>query len=86
MATGCAVIVSNLQCFDDYVRDGVNALKFDHKCQSPETDLASKLLRLLMNPQLTHEISNNGNITAGKFRTFEIAREMLADFEALVQK
>jgi glycosyltransferase involved in cell wall biosynthesis len=86
MAAGCAVIVSNLRCFDDYVQDGMNALKFEHKCQKPENELAAALTRLLADPQLTAEISNNGNITARKFRTFEIARKMLDDFESLVRK
>ena len=39
MAAGCAVIVSNLRCFDDYVEDGTSGLKFDHRSDDPPASL-----------------------------------------------
>lgn len=84
MAAGCAVIVSNLRCFDDYIENAVSGLKFDHKSHNPEEDLAAKLARLIAEPQLIEQIANNGNKAAQKFQTSEIASKMLDDFKLLV--
>jgi glycosyltransferase involved in cell wall biosynthesis len=84
MAAGCAVIVSNLRCFDDYVEDEVNALRFEHKCDNPETVLTAKLTRLLGDQSLMARMADKGNNTARKFHTSEIARKMLSDFQNLL--
>src|SRR5580704_8600502 len=56
MAAGCAVIVSNLRCFDDYVEDGRSGLKFEHKAPNPEENLAARLKHLMTRPQYIEEI------------------------------
>jgi glycosyltransferase involved in cell wall biosynthesis len=84
MAAGCAVIVSNLRCFDDFVEDDLTALKFEHKCPNPEANLTAKLARLVKEPKLIEEIAKKGNLAARRFQTFAIANKMLDDFESLV--
>jgi glycosyltransferase involved in cell wall biosynthesis len=84
MAAGCAVIVSNLRCFDDYIEDGRSALKFEHRCPNPQENLAAKLTHLMAEPQSIEEIAKNGNIAARRFETSAIASKMLQDFELLV--
>jgi glycosyltransferase involved in cell wall biosynthesis len=84
MAAACAVVVSNLQCFDDYIEDGRSALKFEHKCPNPEENLAAKLSYLIKDPQLAKELAKNGNIAARRFEATAIADKMLRDFESLV--
>jgi glycosyltransferase involved in cell wall biosynthesis len=84
MACGCAVIVSNLRCFDDYLEEGVSGLKFEHRCANPEYNLAEKLQRMMTEPQCLQEISKNGNIAARRFEAPVIASQMLRDFESLV--
>jgi glycosyltransferase involved in cell wall biosynthesis len=84
MAAGCAVIVSNLRCFDDYIEDGVSGLKFEHRCANPEANLTVKLARLVGEPHLIDEIATNGNAAARKYQTSVIATKMLDDFELLV--
>jgi len=86
MAASCATVVSNLRCFDDFIENGVNGLMFEHKSPDPAADLASKLARLIAEPQLIERFAKNGNMTARKFQTPEIARRMLRDFELLVGK
>jgi glycosyltransferase involved in cell wall biosynthesis len=80
MAAGCAVIVSNLRCFDDYIENGVSGLKFEHRCPNPEDNLGAKLAHLIAEPQLIEEIANNAKMSARSFQTSAIASRMLDDF------
>jgi glycosyltransferase involved in cell wall biosynthesis len=84
MAAGCAVIVSDLRCFDDFIEDGVNGLKFDHRSADPTSSLSSQLANLIAKPRSIERIAANGNMTARKFQTSTIAGKMLDDFRLLV--
>jgi glycosyltransferase involved in cell wall biosynthesis len=84
MAAGCATIVSNLRCFDDYIEHGVTGLKFDHRTRSPEDSLASQLSRLIAEAGLFERIATEGHSAACKFRTPAIAARMLDDFASLL--
>jgi glycosyltransferase involved in cell wall biosynthesis len=84
MAAGCAVVVSDLRCFDDFVEDGVTGLKFDHRVSMPEINLADVLSRLIGNPDVLVRIAEAGHRAAARFRLAEISGRMLADFAALL--
>jgi glycosyltransferase involved in cell wall biosynthesis len=84
MAGGCAVVVSDLRCFDDVLQPGVNGLRFDHRSADPAGALAAELLRLMTDADLTRQMAVNGNATAGNQRTAAIASRMLEDFERLL--
>jgi glycosyltransferase involved in cell wall biosynthesis len=86
MAAGCAVIVSNLRCFDDYIEDGVTGLKFEHRSHNPEENLTGKLAGLIAEPQLIEDIANKGQMAAHNYRLSAIAKMMLDDFESLLGK
>ncbi|HYU14042.1 MAG TPA: glycosyltransferase family 4 protein [Stellaceae bacterium] len=83
MAAGCAVVVSNLRCFDDYVEDGTSGLKFDHRSDDPSASLAAQLARLMAEPGLLQHIAEGGHRAASGFQTAAIAARMLDDFAAL---
>jgi glycosyltransferase involved in cell wall biosynthesis len=83
MAAGCAVIVSNLRSFDDYLEDGTTGLKFDHRSQDPAAGLAAQLARLMTEPALLQRIAEGGHRAASGFQTAAIARRMLDDFAAV---
>jgi glycosyltransferase involved in cell wall biosynthesis len=84
MAAGCAVIVSDLRCFDDFIEHGANGLKFDHRSAGPTSNLSSQLANLIAAPRSIEKIAANGNLTARKFQTSTIAGKMLDDFRLLV--
>jgi glycosyltransferase involved in cell wall biosynthesis len=84
MAAGCAAIVSNLRCFDDFVIADDTALKFEHSSEERVGRLAAELARLIADPPLLGRIASAGNLAAGRFRTAAIAEAMLADFSTLV--
>jgi glycosyltransferase involved in cell wall biosynthesis len=84
MAAGCAVILSNLRCFDDFADNNLSALKFDHKNLNPVANLTVELARLVNDQKLIKEIAKQGQIAARKFQTSAIAGRMLNDFELLI--
>jgi len=84
MAAGCATIVSDLRCFDDFIEDGVTGLKFDHRGAEAAAALAAQLARLTGEPQLLERIAEAGHRAACNFRTSVIAARMLQDFASLV--
>jgi glycosyltransferase involved in cell wall biosynthesis len=84
MAAGCAVIVSSLRCFDDFIAPGASGLRFDHRAADPDNRLASELLRLVADPALLERIAAEGHRAARRFETPEIAARMLDDFAALL--
>src|SRR5262249_29118924 len=84
MASGCATIVSSLECFDDFTRDGVNALAFDHRASRPEAELATLLGRLMSDAALAENIASAGRQAALAFQTRTIAGKMLDDFQSLL--
>ncbi len=83
MAAGCAAIVSNLRCFDDYLEDGTSGLKFDHRSDDPPAGLAAQLARLMTEPGLLQRVAEGGHRAASGFQTAAIAARMLNDFAAL---
>jgi glycosyltransferase involved in cell wall biosynthesis len=84
MASGCAVIVSKLGCFDDFIETGVTGIKFDHRGEAPEQELAGKLATLMKEPQTLERIAREGSAAAHRFRIPVIAARMLDDFASLV--
>jgi hypothetical protein len=84
MAAGCATVVSDLRCFDDFVVDGENALRFDHRRPEPQKQLEAALARLINDKGLAGRLAAAGTGTAQKFRTPVIAGKMLGDFQALL--
>lgn len=84
MAAGCAAIVSNLQCFDDYIEDGVTGLKFDHRSSDPAASLRASLARLIEDADFLQQVAAAGHRMAGKFRSAAIAGRMIDDFRSLL--
>ena len=84
MAAGCTVVVSGLQCFADYIEDGVTGLVFHHRGHNPAGDLAAKLARLIAEPNLLPGIAAGGLRAAANFAVAPIAARMLDDFCVLL--
>lgn len=84
MAAGCAAVVSRLECFADYIEDGMTGLSFDHRGSNPAANLAAKLARLIGEPDLMRRISTAGRRAAEQFGVAPIAARMLEDFNTLL--
>lgn len=84
MACGCAVVVSQLACFSEFVQPEENALLFDHRNASAAGAFAVQLRQLMADPAIADRIATAGKQTARRFAISEIAARYLRDFEQLV--
>jgi glycosyltransferase involved in cell wall biosynthesis len=84
MASGCAVVVSDLGCFVDFIEQDVTGVKFDHRGADPERNLAAQLTRLMEEPETLDGLARGGRSAAHRFTTPVIAARMLDDFSSLV--
>jgi glycosyltransferase involved in cell wall biosynthesis len=85
MATGLAVVVSNLAVFTDFIEDGETGLVFDHKSSRPSQDLASKLRTLILDDELRGKIERQAASKALQFDYDTVAEAYLNDFTNLAQ-
>lgn len=83
MASSCAVVVSALECFKDFVADGQTGLVFDHAAPDPAERLAHCLGRLVSDPATRREIAARGQEQVRRFDFGEVSRHILGDLALL---
>jgi len=87
MAVGCATVVSALECFQDFIKDGVTGLVFNHRSIHPDGALADRIEYLIEHADVREKITMEATRLAhDSFSNGRIAREYLNDFELLLQK
>jgi glycosyltransferase involved in cell wall biosynthesis len=85
MAVGRAVIVSDLDCFKDFVQNRKNAFIFDHRENAVE-NLVVILDELIDNKELRYQVGEKAAQTALNFSTPKIADLYLDDFIGLLKE
>jgi len=83
MACGCAVVVSALDCFRDFVVDGGNAVVFDHRDRTGNC-LARSLQNLAERPEVRIQLGREARQTARDFSPEKVADLFDRDFIELV--
>jgi len=83
MAAGCAVVVSGLACFTDYLRHEANGLRFDHAGRMADQALAASLERLLSDPRMRATMASAGAITAREYGLDAVASRWLDRLDRL---
>ncbi|WP_218081016.1 glycosyltransferase family 4 protein [Anthocerotibacter panamensis] len=81
MACGCPTLVSNLDCFKDFLKDGVTGFVFP---SSQEAALGQKLQELLQDPQRLARVGKQGYELAQHYTLERVAEQYLADFADLL--
>ena len=84
MGLGLPVIVSSLECFADFVEDGVTGVVFDHRRGDASLLLSEKIKGLLSDNTLCRNLGNAAAICAKSFSTVNIASEYIEVFENLM--
>ncbi len=84
MAAGTPCVVSNLDCFKDYLRPDENGAVFDHTAGNAPEKLAEALANLAQNSALRSKLGAAAWATATHFRVEEVASGYLNDFESLL--
>lgn len=86
MSWGCATIVSNLDCFKDFIIDNKNGLCFNHRSEDNVYLLTQCLDNLINDPKLMDSLAREGlkvNITHSNEN---LATEFLNEFELIRNK
>ena len=86
MTHGCAVMVSNLACFSDFVRDGQTGFVFDHRSKDPAQALREKLESVIVDPTLLARVSETGYRKSADFSIGRVADQFLHDFSSLTSQ
>lgn len=84
MAHGCAVVVSDLACFHDFIRDGETGSVFNHRGSDPAGALRAKLAALVGNETGRSQIAAAGGRKSAEYSLPKVADQFLADFELLI--
>ncbi|MFP4412904.1 glycosyltransferase family 4 protein [Coleofasciculus sp.] len=85
MATGLVPIVSDLDCFRDFIEEGKTGYFFDHRSADAAKNLSSTLASALLDYQATSEMAINGSQNATCFSYARIAQLYLTEFEELIK-
>nr|WP_129733148.1 glycosyltransferase family 4 protein [Parabacteroides goldsteinii] len=86
MGLGRPVIVSSLDCFKDFIEDGVNGFVFDHRSTRAVDELSVRLEQLINDPALREKIGWKAFESSREFSNENIAGQYLAEFERLLKK
>jgi len=80
MGSGCAPVVSALECFRDFIVPRQNGLIFDHRAADPVAALASALGELAGDAQLREQLRVAARQSAGLYALPRVAQLYLDDF------
>jgi glycosyltransferase involved in cell wall biosynthesis len=86
MAHGCVPLVSNLQCFREYVEADVSGRVFDHRARDPVKELAQRLSDLINDAPLRDKMSAAAARRAKDFTIERVADSYLEDFGSIVER
>lgn len=84
MGIGRPVIVSALECFNDFIEDGVNGFVFDHRSPNAVEELASIIEQLMEHPDWRKEIGVEAFRSSRRFSNSHIADQYLSEFKILL--
>lgn len=73
MAVGCPTVLSDLECFSEFAKNGTNCVQFSLQASSPSRVLADILLKLISDDNYRYKISLAGIHTGTEFSAAEIA-------------
>lgn len=84
MATGLVPIVSNLDCFQDYIENKQTGFYFEHRSPDAAQNLAKLLSSVIVDADTRHQVGFKASQKASEFSYQRIARLYLDVFEDLL--
>ena len=85
MAHGCAVLVSNLDCFRDFIRDNETGFIFDHRAQPIAETLRDKIDNVIHNETLLARVAAAGYEKSAEYSPERVAEQFLKDFDSVIR-
>ncbi len=84
MACGLVPVISNLDCFKDFITDGTTGYFFEHRNSDPCKQLADVLLKAILTWETTIKTAKDAAQQAKKFSYGAVAKQYLSEFESLL--
>ena len=85
MAHSCAVFVSDLGCFHDFICDGETGFIFSHRAQDPVGSLREKIASAIVDPTLLARVADAGHRRSAEYSPERVAGKFLDDFESVIR-
>ena len=85
MAHRCAVLVSNLDCFHDFIREGETGFIFNHRAANPVDALRKKIENAMVDETLLARVAEAGYRKSAEYSLSCVADQFLDDFNSLVR-
>lgn len=85
MSHRCAVLVSDLLCFQDFVRDGETGFVFNHRDPRRREALQKKLEYITSDPTLLSTVADAGYRKSTEYSVARVADQFLADFDSIIR-
>jgi len=86
MANGCAVVVSALECFGEFVHDGSTGYTFDHRAHDPVKALGDRLRAVMADETKLAGIAQAGYEKSQEYSSPRVADQFLKDFESILER
>lgn len=83
MAWGCVPVVSNLACFQDYIRNEYNGLIFDHRAVNAVDQLKNSIIYLQQNRQVCDKLARAALHVRQTHSASHIASLFIEEFERM---
>lgn len=83
MAHGCAVLVSDLACFHDFIRNGETGFIFNHRSSNPVQSLREKIESVIVDPTLLSTVADAGYRRSAEYSMAHVADKFLDDFKSI---
>jgi glycosyltransferase involved in cell wall biosynthesis len=80
MSAGCVPLLSHLECFHDFAKDGSNAILFDHRKSNRVDELTQTLFSTLANEEKLPSLSKAALETAREYDINQVAQRYIDDF------
>jgi glycosyltransferase involved in cell wall biosynthesis len=84
MSQGCAALVSKLDCFSDFIRDGETGFVFDHRLENPVESLRKKMETLIADESRLSRVAESGRLKSAEYSPSRVADQFIADFSSLI--
>jgi glycosyltransferase involved in cell wall biosynthesis len=84
MAHGCAVMVSKLDCFNDFVREDQTGFVFDHRSENPAQSLRDKLEKIMLDSAALARVAEAGRRASADFSLDRVTDQFLHDFSSIL--
>ena len=86
MSCGAVPIVSNLECFQDYIDPFKNGVIFNHKSSDPVLEIAQAIISLTNCPERLSTMATSSRLSTIRHYPSNVALEFLQCFDQMLNQ